>query len=102
MQKGGRRFDLAINIHSFSECTTEAIAWWIELLEHLRIPHLLIVPNDEDRLLAFEPDGTRRDFRPLVEAAGYELATREPVIDDPAVRELLRLTDQFLLFRRTK
>ena len=94
-------FDLAINIHSFSECTTAAIAWWIELLEHLRIPHLLIVPNDEDQLLAFEPDGTRPDFRPLVEAAGYELAQREPVIDDPAVRELVRVTDHFLLFHRT-
>jgi SAM-dependent methyltransferase len=94
-------FDLAINVHSFSECTTEAIAWWIKLLDHLRIPDLLIVPNDEDQLLAFEPDGTRRDFRPLLEAAGYELAKSEPVIDDPGVRELLRLADQFLLFRRT-
>lgn len=94
-------FDLAINIHSFSECTTQAIAWWIALLEHLRIPNLLIVPNDGDQLLAWEPDGTRTDFRPLVETAGYELAKNEPVIDDPAVRELLRLDDHFLLFSRT-
>ena len=51
-------------------------------------------------LLATEPDHTRRDFRPLVEAAGYELIVDEPVIDDPAVRELLRVHDHFMLFRR--
>jgi SAM-dependent methyltransferase len=93
-------FDLAINIHSFSECTYAAVSWWLEWIERLRIPHLLIVPNDRDELLAFESDGTRRDFRPLVEGAGYELSACEPVFDDLAVQELLRVPDQFLLFRR--
>jgi SAM-dependent methyltransferase len=94
-------FDLAINIHSFSECTFAAVAWWLQLLERLRVPRLLIVPNDREELLAYESDGRRRDFRPLVEAAGYELAVSEPVIDDPAIRELVRVPDHFLLFHRT-
>jgi hypothetical protein len=94
-------FDLAVNIHSFSECTYEAIAWWMAEIERLRIPNLLIVPNDPDELLAFERDMSRRDFRPLVEAAGYDLKVCEPVVDDPAVRELLRLPDQFFLFHRS-
>ncbi|MCU1427041.1 MAG: hypothetical protein JWL83_1041 [Actinomycetia bacterium] len=94
-------FDRAVNIHSFSECTFEAVSWWLAWVERLRIPNLLIVPNDRDELLAFESDGSRRNFRPLVEAAGYELAVQEPVLDDPAVQELLRVPDEFLLFRRT-
>jgi FkbM family methyltransferase len=94
------QFDLALNIHSFSECRYDAVAWWLGLLARLRVPNLLIVPNDRDELLAFEADGSRRDFRPLVEAAGYELTVSEPVIDDPAVQELLRVPDHFLLFRR--
>jgi FkbM family methyltransferase len=94
------RFDLAVNIHSFSECTYEAVSWWLNWLEGLRIPNLLIVPNDRGDLLAYERDGSRRDFRPLVEAAGYRLAVQEPVFDDPAVRDLLRVPDQFMLFRR--
>jgi SAM-dependent methyltransferase len=93
-------FDLALNVHSFSECTFDAVAWWIDRLAALRVPDLLIVPNDRDELLSFEPDGTRRDFRFLLEDAGYQLAVSEPVIDDPAVQELLRVPDQFLLFHR--
>jgi SAM-dependent methyltransferase len=95
-------FDLALNIHSFSECTYDAIAWWVRHLERLDVPNLLIVPNDRDELLAFEPDGSRRDFRPLLDAAGYELAVSEPVIDDPAVRDLVQVHDSFMLFRRAR
>ena len=43
-------FDLAVNIHSFSECTYEAVSWWFDWLEGLRIPNLLIVPNDREEL----------------------------------------------------
>jgi len=94
-------FDLAVNVHAFPECTYEAIRWWLELLAQLEVPQLLIVPNESDALLSLEADGTRRDFAPLVEAAGYALSTREPVIDDPAVRELLALDDSFFLFERS-
>ena len=95
-----RHFNLAVNIHSFSECSYDAIGWWMDWLERLRVPDLLIIPNDPDELLAFESDGTRRDFRPLVERAGYELSVCEPVLDEPAVRELLGVEDQFFLFHR--
>lgn len=94
------QFDLAVNIHSFSECTFEAVAWWSEQLRRLQVPELLIVPNDGTQLLTTERDRTKKDFRPLLEAAGYRLAVCEPVIADPAVRELLRIDDHFFLFRR--
>jgi SAM-dependent methyltransferase len=93
-------FDLAINIHSFPECTYAAVEWWMREIERLEIPQLLIVPNEPTELLTLEADGARRDFMPLVERAGYRLTKREPVIADPAVRELLRLEDHFHLFTR--
>jgi hypothetical protein len=93
-------FDLAVNIHSFSECPYDAVAWWVERLARLEVPRLLIVPNEPTELLSLERDGSRRDFAPLLAEAGYELEHREPVIDDPAVRELLRLEDHFHLFAR--
>ncbi|HEX2234338.1 MAG TPA: putative sugar O-methyltransferase [Thermoleophilaceae bacterium] len=91
-------FDLAINVHSFSECTYAAVEWWIDLLERLAVPRLFLVPNEPTDLLTLEPDGSRRDFAPLLERAGYRLARREPAIEDLAVRELLRLHDHFHLF----
>ena len=69
-------------------------------IERLRIPNLLIVPNKPTELLTLETDGTRRDFAPLIERAGYRLVRREPVIDDPAVADLLRLDDHFHLYAR--
>ena len=33
-----RSFDLAVNIHSFPECTLEAVAWWLQLVAQLEIP----------------------------------------------------------------
>lgn len=92
-------FDVAVNIHSFSECTLEAIEWWIGLLARLRVPEVVIVPNEPTELLSLEPDGERRDFAPALEGAGYALVGREPVYADPAVRELVRLDDHFHHFR---
>jgi hypothetical protein len=93
-------FDLAVNIHSFSECTHAAVSWWIDQLRRLEVPFVLLVPNEPTELLSLEPDGTRRDFRPVLEAAGYRQTRNEPVIADPAVRELLRVEDHFHLFSR--
>jgi SAM-dependent methyltransferase len=98
LEPGG--FDLAVNVHSFSECTEAAVAWWIALLARLDVPRLLIVPNEPTELLTLEADGSRRDFAPLLERAGYRLSAREPVIEDEAVRSLVRLEDHFHLFER--
>ena len=94
-------FDLAVNIHSWPECTYDAVEWWIAQLERLRVPRLIVVPNEPTELLTLESGGERRDFLPLLDGAGYRLAKREPVIDDPAVRELMRVEDHFHLFERS-
>lgn len=91
-------FDLAVNVHSFSECPYVAVEWWVALLGRLEVPRLLVVPNEPDELLTLEPDGARRDFRPLLEGAGYRLERCEPALDDPAVEELVGVRDRFHLF----
>lgn len=93
-------FDLVVNVHSFSECTHAAIAWWMERVAALKVAHLFIVPNEPDAFLSTETDGSKRDFLPLIHAAGYELVKREPVFDDPAVRGLMRIEDHYYLFHR--
>jgi SAM-dependent methyltransferase len=95
---GATQFDLAVNIHSFSECTLEAVEWWVDYLARLRVPEVVIVPNDGTELLSMEPDGRRRDFAPALARAGYERTTCEPVYADPAVRELVGLDDHFHRF----
>jgi len=98
LQPGG--FDLAVNMHSFSECPLAAIQWWVDRLSRLDVPHLLLIPNEPETLLSTETDGSRRDFAPIFASAGYELRCREPLISEPASRELIPLRDAFYLFAR--
>lgn len=97
-----RQFDLAVNVHSFSECPIDSIAAWVEHLQRLEIGRLLVIPNEPDELLSTEPDGSRRDFAPLLERAGFGLEAREPVFSDPAVAELIGVDDHFHLFERDR
>jgi len=77
---------VAVNIHSFSECSIEAIRWWLDLLASNRVPYLMIVPN------AVEHGGERlelnngQDFSNLVKECGYELMVRSPKFMDPVVQ----------------
>jgi len=81
-------FDLAVNIHSFTECNYEAIRWWLNMVSKLNIRWLLIAPNKgpggaEHDLFSIESDRTRRDFTNLLEEAGYRQELRAPKFDDP-------------------
>lgn len=92
--------DLAINIHSFSECPYAAIAWWLSRLPKGRPLKMLIVPNDPQEFLATEADGTKRDFLPLLEQHGFRLQASEPVFPNPDIRELVKVQDHLFLFSR--
>lgn len=94
------RYDVAVNIHSFSECSLAAIEWWLARLAERDVEWLLIVPNTPGELLSTELDGSRRDFRPPVEAAGYELVDHRPIYQNDELRELIGLDDEFFLFHR--
>jgi len=78
--------DLAINIHSFSECTLDAIHWWLDILTESRVKFLFLIPNlvnplKEDQLLT--NDG--KDFSSLIYNHGYQLVASEPKYLDPAL-----------------
>lgn len=97
----GCGYNLALNIHSFSECTYEAIEWWLRRIQHLGVRHLLIVPNEQTRFLSLERDGGRLDYEPLLGELGYGLVAREPMFDDSQVRELIGVHDHMFLFERS-
>ena len=92
------RYDLALNIHSFSECTYASIEWWLRKLKQLRVRYLMIVPNSPTRFLSTEVDGSRRDFAALLKELGYELIAQEPLFDDQAMRDYMRVSDNMFLF----
>jgi hypothetical protein len=84
---GENPVELAINVHSFSECRAEAIGWWARLISKHRVKHLMVVPNRDggtgERLLT----GDGRDFLPILESWGYRTVVMEPKYGDPAVQE---------------
>ena len=95
------RFDLAVNVHSFSECTPPAIDWWLARLSRAGVPRLFVVPN------AVSPDGREpltnagESMAPLLERAGYRPAVVEPKYSDPETqRRGLSPTAHFLYASR--
>jgi hypothetical protein len=82
----GQQIDIAVNVHSFSECTSEAVAWWSQRLARHAVRYLLLVPNERrecpGRCLA--NDG--RDLEPILERFGYRATVREPRHPDPLVQ----------------
>lgn len=95
-------FDLAVNVHSFSECALLAVDWWLDQLSRLAVPALFVVPNESVGFLSLERDGTRKGYLQTIESVGYPLKVDEPVFDDPAARELLAVDDRFCLFERAR
>lgn len=77
--------DVATNIHSFSECTPEAIAWWVQRLARHDVRYLMVIPNGEAR------DGSIRcqinrgggDMEAIFENFGYRIKVREPRHAEP-------------------
>lgn len=79
--------DLAVNIHSFSECPLEAIAWWMALLREHSVRRLMVVPNvvGADGVTMMTFDG--RDFSRVLTDHGYRLVARDPKYLDPLVQK---------------
>ena len=78
-----QRVDLAVNVHSWSECTLGAIDWWVALLRRHGVPEVMVVPNqvsaDETRMRTNRGE----DFSVVLESHGYELLARERKYTDP-------------------
>jgi hypothetical protein len=82
----GRRIDLAVNIHSFPECTVEAIGWWLDLLRRHGVPRLMIVPNRGKHGGEKLVTNMGEPMEPLLEARGYQLVVKAPKYADPVVQ----------------
>lgn len=93
-------FDLAVNVHSWSECTLDAIAWWAAQLARLEVPRVFLVPNESDGFLSRELDGRRLDYLPVLESVGYRLVRDVPALPEPAVRAALDVHDRHCLLER--
>lgn len=65
-------FDLAVNIHSWPECTREEINGWLDFLVGNEVPRLFVVPHQQHNgeFICIK-DGL--SFRPDIEAHGYKL-----------------------------
>ena len=48
--------------------------------------------------MSSEPDGTKREYLPLLADLGYEMVAREALVDDD-VRSLLGVDDVMFLFK---
>jgi hypothetical protein len=99
-QKLGDSYDVAVNIHSFSEASLDAIRWWLDRIAEREIPWLLIVPNTPDELRSTELDGSMKPFRQDVLDRGYELVDSRPIHDNDELLPLIDLHDRFYLFKR--
>lgn len=95
-----RRIDLAVNVHSFSEMSERAVTGWLDLLARYEVPRLFIVPNEAQQLLTQEEDRSRRAFDHVLAARGYQRSACEPVFPDPAMPQIMDVSDHFLLYER--
>ena len=82
-----QQIDLAVNIHSFSECSLEAIEWWLTLLASNKIKNLFIVPNASDHGGEKLALNSGEDFSDLVAKYGYRLQTKNPKYEDQLVQQ---------------
>lgn len=101
-----RKVQIATNIHGFSECPLETIAWWLRLLAEAEIEYLFIVPNgDSDAgraLLSTEASGARHDYSIVVRSAGYRRVALVPKYAEPAVQRFGVSPTHYHLFQRVR
>jgi hypothetical protein len=62
-------YDLAMNIHSWPECSRAEINGWLDMLQEMRVPRLFVVPHLNDMWC----NEDEKSFRPDIEAHGYTL-----------------------------
>jgi hypothetical protein len=93
-----QKVDLAVNIHSFSECRLEAITWWVALLAQHGVPHVMVVPNrvkSDGRTMV---TSTGEDFSRIFSEQGYRLLAQESKYPDALVRRYAVNPSDYFLF----
>jgi hypothetical protein len=90
--------DLAVNIHSFSECTLSAISWWCEWLKSKNIRHLFVVPNRHSDNGEEILTNVGENFRPILEDCGYRLRVKRPKYKSESVQKFGIAPTYYYLF----
>jgi SAM-dependent methyltransferase len=70
-------FDIAANIHSWSECSNRAIDFWLDKLVEWDVPYLFVTPHDE-RWVCVNEDGSIGSFRNNILARGWQEIAAQP------------------------
>jgi hypothetical protein len=78
---------VAVNIHSFSECSVAAIDWWVALIARSGVRHLMIVPNSAGQHGEMMLTNDGHEILPIVARHGYGLVVTEPKYLDPIVQK---------------
>ena len=98
---GRTRVDVALNIHSFSECSLRSIEYWLDLVARAKVPWLLVIPNTGDQLISWEADQSRQDFRSAIDTRGYALEVQQEKYARSADTQRFGLfPSTYFLFRR--
>lgn len=80
------RPELAINIHSFPECSLESISWWMSLLRSHSVRYFMLVPNSLDHGGAHLTTNRGEEFGSIIARAGYREIACDPKYADPQVQ----------------
>ena len=70
------QFDVACNVHSWTECTLAFVKFWLELLVDLRVKYLFVVPHFSN-FCTTELDGTMGNYEPELKRCGFKLMISE-------------------------
>lgn len=81
------KIDLALNIHSFSECSIEEVDWWISLLKKNKVKYVMIIPNVYVNTNELLVSHDRKSILEILNKYGYELLVKEPKFTDPIVQK---------------
>jgi hypothetical protein len=97
--------DLAMAINSLSECSAEAITWWLDLLTKNQVPRIMIAPhaayNQGLQIFSHEMSGQAAiPVEPLLEERGYRRHTIEPKYTDKQMQLYGVSPTHFHLFTR--
>lgn len=65
-----KNFDIAVNIHSFSEMSLSSVENWVSLLKASKVPRVFVVPNPRHLGL-----NSGEDFQEVFERFGYKVTT---------------------------
>ena len=88
-----KRVDIAVNIHSFSECRVSAIEWWLSIIAKYKVKNLMVVPNPLELRTS---DGI--DFGNIIEKHGYRMIAKDPKYTDPIVQKYAINPSNYYLF----